>query len=533
MNFTDLNLDERILKGISDMGFTEFLEVQEETIPPLLDMKDVLVQSQTGTGKTAAFLIPVFQIMLNDKSETGRKAIIIAPTRELAVQIEKEARLIGKYLDFKIGCFFGGMSYNKQEKVLENGVDIIIGTPGRLIDFGEQGKFKFKDIDIVVIDEADRLFDMGFMPDIRRMLRQMPPREKRLTMLFSATLSTKVKSLAWNYMNEEVVEIEINPEMVTVDNINQELFHIGKKEKMKLLLGILEREKPENCIIFTNTKSAAYEVAKRLEHNGFHTEFLMGDLQQKKRLKIIEKVKSGEVPLLVATDVAARGLHIEDLEMVINYDLPEDSEAYVHRIGRTARVGKSGKAVTFACEKFVYGLESLESYINKKIPVAWAESDLLIEDKSAGMRFRLDQDDKRSGGGKHQNRKKTTEHRRSREAHREKTGKPVYKGKGKEKKTSPGKFENKQYRDKSATRKKEFAPEKTEQKRKGKDLRKKALINPSKNGSLEERIEYYRSKYGEDFKPSEEMLQSEKLRKKKSLFGKIKSFFGPGERGES
>ncbi len=532
MKFTDLNLDVRILKGISDMGFTRFLEVQEETIPHVLEMKDVLVQSQTGTGKTAAFLIPVFQIMLNTQSEKRKKAMVIAPTRELAVQIEKEALLIGKYLDFKIGCFFGGVSYTKQENLLEKGVDIIIGTPGRLIDFGEQGKLKFKEIEILIIDEADRLFDMGFMPDIRRMLRQMPPREKRLTMLFSATLSTKVKSLAWNYMNE-AVEIEINPEMVTVDNINQELYHIGKREKMKLLLGILEREKPANCIVFTNTKSAAYEVAKRLEYNGFHTEYLMGDLQQKKRLRVIEKVKSGEVPILVATDVAARGLHIEDLEMVINYDLPEDSEAYVHRIGRTARVGKSGKAITFACEKFVYGLESLESYINKKIPVAWAESEMLIEDRSSGKRFRLDQDEKRPGNGKDKNRKKKTDRRKSREVHRERTEKPEYKGQEKGRKTARKKFDNKPDRDRNAARKKTYTPEKTRNKRKENNPRKKPYVKPRKDGSLNERIEYYRSKYGEDFKPSEELLKSENGRKKKSLFGKIKGFFGSGKKGEN
>ncbi len=532
MNFTDLNLDERILKGLRDMGFTGFLEVQEETIPPVLEMKDVLVQSQTGTGKTAAFLIPIFQIMLNNRSETRKKAMIIAPTRELAVQIDKEARLIGKYLDYKIECFYGGVSYTKQENSLEKGVDIIIGTPGRLIDFGDQGKIRFKDIDIVVIDEADRLFDMGFMPDIRKMLRQMPPQDKRLTMLFSATLSTKVKSLAWSYMNE-AVEIEINPEMVTVDNIHQELYHIGKREKMKLLLGILEREKPTNCIIFTNTKSAAYEVAKRLEHNGFHTEFLMGDLQQKKRLRIIERVKSGDVPILVATDVAARGLHIEDLEMVINYDLPEDSEAYVHRIGRTARVGKSGKAITFACEKFVYGLESLESYINKKIPVMWAENELLCEDKSSGMRFRLERDDKRTGSGKQSNRRKGTEHRRSREVPGEITGKPGYKKKTKGKIAPERKYEKKPGWDKGAARKKVSTPEKRERKGNKSDIRKKSLINPSNNGSLEERIEYYKSKYGEDFVPSEAMLNSEKQRKGKSLMGKIRSFFGSGNKGEN
>ena len=369
------------------------MAVQSQTFETVMQNKDVFAQSQTGTGKTAAFLISIYQMLMEDKHYKGKKALIIVPTRELAVQIEKEAMVLGKYLDFRVGSFYGGVGYNEQEDMLEKGVDILIGTPGRLIDFSKSGKIRFSEMGILVIDEADRLFDMGFLPDLRIMLRQMPPVDERRTMLFSATLNAKVGNLAWEYMNDPG-EIVIEPEQVTVEAITQELFHVGADEKMKVLLGLLEREKPETAIIFANTKHTSYEVAKRLEHNGYPARCLMGDLPQKKRLKIVEDTKAGKVRFLVATDVAARGLHINDLSIVVNYDVPSDAESYVHRIGRTARAGKSGKAFTLACEKFVYGLPAIEKLIGQKIPVSWVDENLMVEDKSAGMRFHFD---KRAG----------------------------------------------------------------------------------------------------------------------------------------
>jgi ATP-dependent RNA helicase RhlB len=382
MKFHEFDFDQRILKGIDEAAFEECTPVQEKSFDASLKMRDLMVQSQTGTGKTAAFLISIFQLFLTDRIEK-KQVLIIVPTRELAVQIEEEAKMLGKHLPFTYGSFFGGVGYGHQIKHLKEGVNFIIGTPGRLLDLGNSGKLNFREISVLIIDEADRLFDMGFIPDLRKMLRKMPPREERLNMLFSATLSSRVKQLAWEYMNNPV-EIEIEPEQVTVDEITQILYHVSKEEKFKLLLGVLKKHNPATALVFTNTKHAAVKVSHRLNHNGYSSQYIMGDLPQRKRLAIIEKIKSGELKFLVATDVAARGLHINDLAMVINYDLPEDYENYVHRIGRTARAGKTGIAVSMACEKYVYGLEAIESFIDTKIPVEWADDALFPQDHSIG-----------------------------------------------------------------------------------------------------------------------------------------------------
>jgi ATP-dependent RNA helicase RhlB len=388
MKFTEFNFNEKLAKGIEGAGFTECTPVQAETFKFLFEGRDIYAQSQTGTGKTAAFIISAFHLMAENEDFKGKKTLVIAPTRELAVQIEKEAEILGAEMGFSIGSFYGGVGYNSQEQKLKDGCDLLIGTPGRLIDFGKSGKIDYSQFGICIIDEADRLFDMGFLPDLRLILKKMPPREERRTMLYSATLSSKVGNLAWEHLNNPG-EIVIEPDSVTVDAITQELYHVGTDEKMRLLLGLFKKEKPETAIVFTNTKHTAYEVAKRLEHNGYDAQCLMGDLPQKKRLKIVDDAKEGKVRFLVATDVAARGLHIDDLTLVVNYDIPGDCENYVHRIGRTARAGKSGKAISLACEKYVYGLPAVEKYIDLKIPVAWATDDLFVDDKSEGMRFHL------------------------------------------------------------------------------------------------------------------------------------------------
>jgi ATP-dependent RNA helicase RhlB len=384
MEFAEIELHPDLRRGIDEMGFVECTPVQERTFEHTLDGRDVTVQSQTGTGKTAAFLITIFQLLTEDENYKGRQAYIVAPTRELAVQIEREAQRIGAHMPFRIANFYGGVGYGPQEKALKEGVDVIIGTPGRLLDFHRSKKLPFDNIGIVVIDEADRLFDMGFYPDIRRMMRDMPPRETRLTMLFSATLNTKVRNISWQYMNDPE-EIDIEPEHLTVDTVEQELYHVARQEKLSLILGLLERYKPENGLIFTNTKQAAEEVSLRLQYNGFSAQFIMGDLPQRKRMKLIDGMKDGSVRFLVATDVAARGLHVEGLDIVINYDLPEDPENYVHRIGRTARAGASGKAVSLACERYVYSLESIEQLIGMKVPVGKLSDDDFAEDASGGM----------------------------------------------------------------------------------------------------------------------------------------------------
>ncbi len=385
MKFSDLTLRSEVHQGLEEIGFTDCTDVQEHTFTHSLKGRDVLVQSQTGTGKTAAYLITIFQQLSEQGAYPGKKALVVAPTRELAVQIEQDARDIGKHVPCKVGCFYGGTGYVQQEKTIAEGVDLIIGTPGRLIDFNRSGKLDFREVGVLVIDEADRLFDMGFYQDIQQIMRKTPDKEHRLTMLFSATLSQSVRNLSWKYMNDPA-EIEIEPEHLAVDKIEQSIYHVARSEKFALLLGVLEQYNPSNAIIFTNTRRSAEEVSFRLKFNGFHCEFLMGDLPQQKRLKIIERVKKGETRFLVATDVAARGLHVDDLEMVVNYDIPEDAENYIHRIGRTARAGKSGRAIALACEQYVFGLENIESMLGMKIPVAEFDESLLREDQAHGKR---------------------------------------------------------------------------------------------------------------------------------------------------
>jgi ATP-dependent RNA helicase RhlB len=377
------------------------MPVQEQVLTNAFSGHDLYVQSQTGTGKTAAFLIVIFQRLLSEPLLNGRKAIIMVPTRELAVQVEEEAKNLGKYLPFKIGSFYGGVGYTQQRDMLRDNVQVLVGTPGRVLDLNQSGQMNLMDIAFLVIDEADRMFDMGFYPDLRKLIKVVPPADKRQTMLFSATLNAWVKNLAWEY-TKNPLEIEIAPETVTVDEVDQVLYHVPSGDKMRLLMGILRREQPESAIIFCNTKRYAEITAKRMKANGYDAQFIIGDLPQNRRLKIIEDIKAGNLRYLVATDVAARGLDIEDLAMVVNYDLPNEAENYVHRIGRTARAGKTGKAATFCSEQDVYQLPAIEKYIGKKLPSVNATEELYDEDKSAGMRIHSEFFGSRDGraGGK-------------------------------------------------------------------------------------------------------------------------------------
>lgn len=390
MKFTELPFHEKVLKGIEDAGFKECTTVQEKVLPISLQNKDLMVQSKTGSGKTAVYLLTILQriAIALDNNEEKPKALIVAPTRELAVQIKQDAKLLSKNLKLKIGVYYGGVGYEKQEEALKE-CDIFVGTPGRLLDFQKSRKIDFKQFDFFVLDEADRMFDMGFYPDVKKMFSLLKEKQKIQTMLFSATLSVRVRNLAWSYMNEPV-EIEVEPEEICVEKIDQELYHVAKDEKFKLFLYLMNREMSDNALVFTNTKAKAVEVAKRLSLNGYSAKYLMGDMSQSKRLSTIDRMKEGHIKFLVATDVAARGLQIDDLQLVINYDIPEDFESYVHRIGRTARAGKTGKAITLACEEYIYGLEPIEKYIGMKIPLKWVEEDALlnIEDKSKDLKFR-------------------------------------------------------------------------------------------------------------------------------------------------
>lgn len=370
MKFTELNLPAEVLQGIAQVGFTELTPVQEESIPFALAGKDVAAQAQTGTGKTAAFLISLFTRLLKTPKPTGNdpRALILAPTRELVVQIVEDAKGLGSACPFKIQAIFGGVDYDKQRQALHGGVDIIVATPGRLIDYAKQRVFSFQGIEALVIDEADRMFDMGFIKDLRYILRKLPPFEQRQTMLFSATLSPQVMELAWEFMNL-AEKVRIEPEQVTAERVEQILYHVSRREKFALLLGLIAKEEEiTRSLVFVNTKREAEHLSDRLCANDIKAAVISGDIPQNKRMRILTDFKEGKLPFLVATDVASRGLHVDGVSHVFNYDLPQDAEDYVHRIGRTARAGAFGKAISFADEDLIFHLPEIEDYIGMKVP---------------------------------------------------------------------------------------------------------------------------------------------------------------------
>lgn len=380
INFRQFQLEPALIKALDEAGFHNCTPIQAESLPIILAGHDIAGQAQTGTGKTAAFLLAIFQHLLkppkNRKTDHNPRALVISPTRELAIQIHKDALGLGKYTGLKLGLVYGGVDYDKQRKQLEEGVDILIGTPGRLIDYFKQGVFNLKSLEIVVLDEADRMFDLGFIRDIRYMFRRMRPPQERLSMLFSATLSFRVMELAYEHMNNPGF-IRINPEQVTADKITQVLYHAANDEKIPLLIGLLQQIDPKRTIVFVNTKRTAERVWGYLEGNGFHAAILSGDVPQRKRQRLFLEFSEGRLPVLVATDLAARGLHIPDVSHIFNYDLPQNAEDYVHRIGRTARAGASGDAVSFACEEYVYSLTEIEDFLGYKLPVARLDNKLL------------------------------------------------------------------------------------------------------------------------------------------------------------
>ncbi len=387
MEFFKLNLDSRLQQGIVDKSYTELTAVQEQTLSQTLQGRDVAVQSQTGTGKTAAFLITMMERQSKKKSPDHKYALIIVPTRELAVQIEKEARQLSRHMRCAVGSFYGGVGYTKQMESLKKGLDIVVGTPGRLLDFSQKGFLQLKDVEILVIDEADRLFDMGFLPDITKLIQGMPSLKNRQSMLFSATLNRFSRTIAYKHMNDPDF-IELTPDQMTVETITQELYHVKSHIKLNLMLGILKAEAPQTALIFTNTRHVAFRLSLKLRANGYRCQHLTGELPQNQRLKVMDDFKKGKISLLVATDVAARGLHIDKLDMVFNYDIPQDSENYVHRIGRTARAGKKGKAVTLASEGTASHLEAIESFIGMSIPVQPENFELIANDRSYQVHHR-------------------------------------------------------------------------------------------------------------------------------------------------
>ena len=421
MNFTEFNLSPDLMKGLEAAGYEKCTPVQEQVLTCGLSGDDLYVQSQTGTGKTASYLVLMLQQLLTKEELAGKKALIMVPTRELAVQVEEEAKTLISGTNLKTGSFYGGVGYEKQTALLQKNIDILVGTPGRVIDLCESGAMDLSSVAFLVVDEADRMFDMGFYPDLRKLIKILPAMENRQTMLFSATLNTYVKNLAWEY-TEDAKEVTIEAEHITIDEIDQVLLHVSSDEKTKLLVGILKNENPESVIIFCNTKRSSEVIAKRLKINGIEAEYIIGDLPQSKRLAVLKSFKEGTLKCLVATDVAARGIDVDDLQMVINYDLPSEAENYVHRIGRTARAGKSGKAYTFCSEQDVYNLPAIERYLGYAIPATMAAPEMMQEDASAGMYIktdRYDADFDNNRGDRRNNRDRGNHH-----------GKGRYEGKG-------------------------------------------------------------------------------------------------------
>jgi len=381
VTFASLGLKPEVMAGIQQAGFVDCTPIQAQTLPLALAGRDVAGQAQTGTGKTAAFLVALYQALLTravapSRAATSVRALIVAPTRELAVQIHRDALTLGAHTRLRHMVVFGGIDYEKQRQQLSEGCDVLIGTPGRLIDYFKQHVFDLKHAQVLVLDEADRMFDLGFIADIRYILRRLPAPERRQSMLFSATLSHRVLELAYEHMNNpELVRIE--PDKMTVDQVRQLMYYPAMEEKVPLLIGLLHQSEAHRTLVFVNTKRSAERLEAVLRANGFHAQALSGDVPQNKRLRFLRDFHDGRLAVLIATDVASRGLHIPDVSHVFNFDLPQDPPDYVHRIGRTARAGAEGDAISFACEEYAVGLPDIEGYVGHKIPFAPITPDLL------------------------------------------------------------------------------------------------------------------------------------------------------------
>ena len=402
--FASLGLIDEVMAGVKQAGFRDCTAIQAQTLPLALTGRDVAGQAQTGTGKTAAFLVAMYQALLTRPPPHGRgatsvRALIVAPTRELAVQIHRDALVLGAHTRLKHMVVFGGIDYEKQRTELSQGCDVLIGTPGRLIDYFKQHVFDLRHVQVLVLDEADRMFDLGFIADIRYILRRLPHPQRRQSMLFSATLSHRVLELAYEHMNNpELVRIE--PDKMTVDQVRQLMYYPSMEEKVPLLIGLLHQTEAVRTMVFVNTKRTAERLEATLRANGFHAQALSGDVPQNKRLRFLRDFHDGKLAVLIATDVASRGLHIPDVSHVFNFDLPQDPADYVHRIGRTARAGAEGDAISFACEEYAVSLPDIEEYVGHKLPFAPIAKELLATGVVAGAPAARHPGGPRRGGGR-------------------------------------------------------------------------------------------------------------------------------------
>ena len=407
VRFDSLNLHPDILASLKSAGFERLTPIQALTLPPALDGKDIAGQAQTGTGKTAAFLLVVFQQLMNNPrpesdGQDHPRALILAPTRELAIQIKRDADQLCQATNLRIGLAYGGVDYDKQAEEIRSGIDILVGTPGRIIDYYKKRVFSFKHCNMMVLDEADRMFDLGFIKDIRYVFRQLPPREERQNLMFSATLDYKVTELAYVHMNEPEM-LKVEAEQITAENVHQQVLYPANPEKLPLLVKILNDLKEGagddgRIMVFCNMRVTTDRVNDTLKANGINSGVMSGRVHQRKRQTLLKSFHDGDLRVLVATDVAARGLHIPDVTHVINYDLPQDAEDYVHRIGRTARLGAHGEAISFACEDYAFHLPDVESYIGYPVPVDDFDHENLPEIKRAPPRKRSNKRHHKGGG---------------------------------------------------------------------------------------------------------------------------------------
>ncbi len=384
VRFHDLGLAPPLLRGIQSAGFEYCTPIQGASLPHTLRGHDMVGKAQTGTGKTAAFLVSIINDLLmhpiDDERYMGEaRALILAPTRELAIQIGADAEQLLKHTDLKVHTLVGGMDYAKQlQKIQKSYCDILVGTPGRLMDFASNGDVHLDQVEVLVIDEADRMLDMGFIPQVRRLVRLTPPREDRQTLLFSATFTPEVLRLSEQWTDKPVM-IEMAPERVATDSVEQKIFITTASEKFALLQNILRSDGVDSVMVFANRRDICRTLFERLQKKGFKVGLIAGDVPQNRRMKTLESFKSGAVKVLVATDVAGRGIHVNGVSHVINYTLPEEPEDYVHRIGRTGRAGETGTSISFACEDDAFLLEPIEKLLDMKLPCTMPDDDLLVE----------------------------------------------------------------------------------------------------------------------------------------------------------
>lgn len=363
MKFDELNIDERILRAIEDMGFEETSPIQTQAIPAVCEGIDVVGQAQTGTGKTAAYTIPM--LMKIDPQIKKPQAIVLCPTRELAVQVAEEIRKLAKYMsDIKVLPVYGGQEIVRQIKSLKTGVQIIVGTPGRVMDHMRRKTVKFDNINMVILDEADEMLDMGFREDMETILTETP--EDRQTVMFSATMPKAIMDIARNFQKDARI-IKVVRKELTVSNIEQFYYEVRPKNKTEVLCRLIDIYNPRLSVVFCNTKRQVDELISELKGRGYFADGIHGDMKQQQRDRVMDDFRSGKVDILIATDVAARGIDVDDVDMVFNYDIPQDEEYYVHRIGRTGRAGRSGMAFSFISGKEVYKLKDIERYCKTKI----------------------------------------------------------------------------------------------------------------------------------------------------------------------